>query len=134
MELLSKQKRILVLDNGGRMLSIVDEIMLYGDFDIHIVYDPDAVCDKARSITPDLILLDYLLLNNDCKQVCNDLRDEQMLKNIPVIVISAYRNRKVRNDAYNCDALFVKPMDMEVLASRMDYLMASWLQLKTVHL
>ena len=47
-----------MLDNGGRMLSVVDEIMLYGDFDIHTVYDADAVCDKARAIHPDLILLD----------------------------------------------------------------------------
>jgi len=125
MELLSKQKRILVLDNGGRMLSVVDEIMLYGDFDVHTVYDADAVCDKARAIHPDLILLDYLLLNNDCIQVCNDLKEEAQLSNIPVIVVSAYRSRKVRSDAYKCDALFVKPMDMEVLASHIDYLMAS---------
>ena len=125
MELLSKQKRILVLDNGGRMLSVVDEIMLYGDFDVHTIYDSDAVYDKARAIHPDLILLDYLLLNNDCTQVCNDLKEEAQLSNIPVIVVSAYRSRKVRSDAYKCDALFVKPMDMEVLASHIDYLMAS---------
>jgi DNA-binding response OmpR family regulator len=125
MELLSKQKRILVLDNGGRMLSVVDDIMKYGDFDIHIVYDPDTVCDKAKTIHPDLILLDYLLLNNDCRQVCNDLKGEVTLSNVPVIVVSSYSSRKVKSDAYNCDALFVKPMDMEILASRMDNLMAS---------
>jgi response regulator RpfG family c-di-GMP phosphodiesterase len=57
--------------------------------------------------------------------VCNDLKEEAQLSNIPVIVVSAYRSRKVRSDAYKCDALFVKPMDMEVLASHIDYLMAS---------
>jgi len=125
MELLSKQKRILVLDNGGRMESVVNEIMYYGDFDIHIIYDPDAICDKAKSVSPDLIILDYLLLNNECELVCQDLKEDQSLSGIPVIVVSAYRSKKVRADAYKCDALFLKPMDMEVLASRMDYLMAS---------
>jgi len=125
MELLSKQKRILVLDNGGRMLSVVNEIMIYGDFDVHIIYDADAICDKARSIKPHLIILDYLLLNNDCELVCQDLKEDERLKTIPVIVVSAYRNKKVKSDAYKCDALFLKPMDIEVLASRMDYLMAS---------
>lgn len=125
MELLSKQKRILVLDNGGRMESVVNEIMYYGDFDIHIIYDPDAICDKAKSVNPHLIILDYLLLNNECELVCQDLKEDNNLKTIPVIVVSAYRSKKVRDDAYKCDALFLKPMDMEVLASRMDYLMAS---------
>ena len=125
MNVLGKQKKILVLDNGGRMLPVVNEIMYHGDFDIHILYDADAVCDKAKSIHPDLIILDYLLLNNDCELVCQDLKEEDGLKDIPVIVVSAYRSKKLRADAYKCDAIFLKPMDMEVLASRMDYLMAS---------
>jgi DNA-binding response OmpR family regulator len=125
MEITSKQKRILVLDNGGRMLSVVNEIMYYGDFDIHIIYDQDVICDKAKAMRPDLIILDYLLLNNDCEQVCNDLKEEKGLENIPVIVVSTYRSKKVCSAAYRCDALFLKPMDMEVLASRIDYLMAS---------
>lgn len=125
MELSSRQKRILVLDNGGRMLPVVDEIMDYGDFDVHTIYDAEMICDKAKKIHPDLIILDYLLLNNDCQLVCHDLREELELKNIPVIVVSAYRNKKVKSDAYKCDALFVKPMDMGLLASRIDYLMAS---------
>lgn len=125
MELLSRQKRILVLDNSGRMVSVVNEIMGYGDFDVHTIYDADAICEKARAVSPDLILLDYLLLNNDCQLVCQDIKDDEKLSRIPVIVVSAYRNKKLQNDAYKCDALFLKPMDIEVLASRMDYLMAS---------
>ena len=125
MELLSRQKRILVLDNGGRMLPVVDDIMDYGDFDVHTIYDAEMVCDKAKLLHPDLIILDYLLLNNDCQLVCQDLREELELKNILVIVVSAYRNKKVKSDAYKCDALFVKPMDMGLLASHIDYLMAS---------
>jgi len=125
MEIISKQKRILVLDNSGRMLSVVNEIMHYGDFDILTVYDPNAICDKAKAMHPDLIILDYLLLNNECEQVCNDLKEEEGLENIPVIVVSTYRSKKILSAAYRCDALFLKPMDMEVLASRIDYLMAS---------
>ena len=115
----------MVLDNGGRMLPVVDDIMDYGDFDVHTIYDAEMVCDKAKLILPDLIILDYLLLNNDCQLICHHLREELELKNIPVIVVSAYRSKKVKSDAYKCDALFVKPMDMGLLASHIDYLMAS---------
>ncbi|HWZ02207.1 MAG TPA: response regulator [Mucilaginibacter sp.] len=125
MELLAKQKRILILDNGGRMVSIVNEIMQYGDFDVHTIYDPNSVYDKASLINPDLIILDYLLLNNECELVCRDIKEDDHLKNIPVIVVTAYKNKKVRADAYKCDAIFLKPIDMQLFAPRIDYLMAS---------
>lgn len=125
MELMSKPKKILVLDNGGRMLPVVDEILTYSDFDIHIIYDAGAICERAKSIRPDLIILDYLLLNNECELICGDLKQEVMVKDIPVIIVTGYRTKKLKSDIYHCDALFLKPIDMEVLASRIDYLIAS---------
>ena len=65
MEFLNKQKRILVLDKDNRVLSVVDEMMQYGDWDVSITYDPYAVFDKAKTCKPDIIILDYLLLDND---------------------------------------------------------------------
>jgi two-component system cell cycle response regulator DivK len=125
MELISQKKRILVLDKNSRMLSVVDEIMMYGDFDVQTIYDPNAVYDKAKDFHPDVIILDYLLLDNDCALICREFKDDADLNNVPIIVITSYRTQQVTNDSYNCDALFVKPLDMMALASRMDYLMAS---------
>jgi len=125
MELLSTRKKILVLDKDSRMLPVVDDIMNYGDFDIHILYDTNAVYDKARQIHPDLIILDYLLLDNDCAMICQDFKNDIQLEAIPIIIVTAFNTKKVTADSYKCDALFVKPLDMNVLASRIDYLMAS---------
>jgi two-component system cell cycle response regulator DivK len=125
MELISQKKRILVLDKNSRMLSVVDEIMMYGDFDVQTIYDPNVVYDKAKDFHPDVIILDYLLLDKDCALICRDFKDDANFKNVPIIVVASYRTQQVTNDSYNCDALFVKPLDMMALASRMDYLMAS---------
>jgi DNA-binding response OmpR family regulator len=125
MELLSSRKRILVLDKNSRMSSVVDEIMFYGDFDVCTIYDPLDVANRAKTLKPNLILLDYLLLDDDCVLICQDLKDDEGLKDVPVIVITAYRSKKVLSNAYKCEALFVKPLDMNVLASRINYLMAS---------
>jgi DNA-binding response OmpR family regulator len=125
MELIDKQKRILVLDKDNRILSVVDEIMCYGDWDVAMTYDPYAVYDKAKTYKPDLIILDYLLLDNDCATICQDFKDDAELNNVPIIVVTAYKTRKASADFFKCDALFIKPLDMTVLASRMEYLMAS---------
>jgi two-component system cell cycle response regulator DivK len=119
------KKHILVLDKGSRVLSAAHELLLYGNYDLHIIYDPNYVQEKAQDLLPDLIILDYLLIDNDCQQIIQDLQEVDSLKNIPVIVVTAYRSKKVVADSYKCDALFVKPLDMNVLATRMEYLMAS---------
>ena len=125
MELLNKQKRILVLDKDSRILSVVDEILCYGNWDVSITYDPYAVFDIAKTYRPDLIILDYLLLDNDCALICEDFKNDAGLQNIPIIIVTTYKTKKAKADFYKCDALFIKPLDMEVLASRMDYLIAS---------
>ena len=125
MKLVSTKRRILVLDKDSRMLSVVDEIMNYGDFDIHLIYDANAVYDTAKQINPDLIILDYLLLDNDCQLICQDFKNDSEMEAIPIIVVTAFKTRKSKADSYKCDALFVKPLDMDVLASRIDYLIAS---------
>jgi DNA-binding response OmpR family regulator len=125
MKTIGSKKKILILDKNSRMLSVIDDIMYYGDFDIHLTYDPNAIYDKAKVINPDLIILNYLLLDNDCAMVCQDFKDDEQLKRVPIIVVTAFKTKKAQDDAYKCDALFVKPLDMELLASRMEYLMAS---------
>lgn len=118
-------KRILVLDKDTRILSAADEIMHEGHYDMHIVFDPNAVFGKARDIKPDLVILDYLLLNNHCQQICQDFKNDPEMSGIPIIVVTKNKTRKATADSYKCDALFVKPLDVALFASRMNYLMAS---------
>jgi DNA-binding response OmpR family regulator len=125
METSSNKKKILILDKNSRMLSAIDDILYFGDFDIHLTYDPNAIYDKAKVIGPDLIILDYLILDKDCALVCQDFKDDEQLKGVPIIVVTTFKTKKAQEEAYKCDALFIKPLDMELLASRMEYLMAS---------
>jgi len=125
MELLNRQKKVLVLDKDNRIASVVDEMMWYGDWDVSVTYDPNAVLDMAKTYHPDLIILDYFLLDNDCEVICRDFKNDAGLHDVPLIVVTAYKTKKAKADCFKCDALFIKPLDMEGLASRMDYLMAS---------
>lgn len=125
MELMSNRKKILVLDKNGRMQSVVDEVMKYGEWETLTVYDSAAVYDRARAYRPDLIILDYTLIDEDCATVCQDFKNDPELQHIPLFIVTGYNTRRARNYYYSCDALFIKPLDMEVLASRMDYLLAS---------
>lgn len=125
MNALQEKKHILVLDKDNRILSVVDDLMHLGNFEVHVTYDPNAIYDSAKSLKPDLVILDYLLLNNECQEICQDFKEDLELTGVPIIVVTSYKSKKIRAEAYKCEALFVKPLDLSLFASRMDYLMAS---------
>lgn len=125
MELFKPKRKILMLDKDTRVLGAVDEILSTGEWDVSITFDPNAVYDLAKDQQPDLVILDYLLIDKGCTELCREFKDDPQLRSIPIIVVTAYKNRKIKETAYKCDALFIKPLDFSVLANRMDYLMAS---------
>lgn len=125
MELINKSKKILVLDKNNRMQQVIDEVMKYGEWETATVYDSGAVLNKAKDYHPDVIILDYALIDNDCTVVCQDIKEDAELQAVPIFIVTSYKTKKAQAHYFKCDALFIKPSDMEVLASRMDYLLAS---------
>ena len=111
MNAFNDKKYILVLDKDNRILSVVDDLMHLGNFEVHITYDPNAVYDSAKAMKPDLVILDYLLLNNECQEICRDFKEDADLQSVPIIVVTSYKSKKILAEAYKCEALFVKPLE-----------------------
>ena len=125
MNSLNTQKKILLLEKDDDVLQLADEIMFYGFSDICITSDSDAIYETARHFQPDLIILDYLLVNHQISAICHTLKQSPEFKNIPIIIISALLNKRLDLTQCNCDAMFIKPLDGDEIASRINCLMAS---------
>lgn len=119
------QKRILLLDRDGDLLQLADEMMYYGYSDVHITADSNAVYELAKDCRPDVIILDLLLSDGDVADVCRHIKQDDSFKGVPVILISATNGKNPDLDEYCPDAFFIKPLDTEILASKINYLIAS---------
>lgn len=120
MELCRRKKHILILDKNTQIQDVVDEFLTNGNWDVSVTFNADAVFEIAKEIKPDLIVLDYLLVNNECEQICQEFKNDKYLSSVPVLVITSFRTKRVKETAYTCDALFIKPQDIELLATAMD--------------
>lgn len=69
---------------------------------------------QARELEPDLILLDLGMPKMDGYQMMEELRADEMLKDIPVVVISAWAAAKHREraEAAGADAFITKPFEL----------------------
>lgn len=69
---------------------------------------------QARKLRPDLILLDLGMPKMDGYQMLQELRADEALKDIPVVVISAWTAAKHREraEAAGADVFITKPFEL----------------------
>ncbi len=77
--------------------------------------------EKARENRPDLILLDVELPDLSGIEVCQRLKADPLTRDIPVVMVTAFRDmaRKIEALEAGADEVFWKPLDEVVLLARL---------------
>jgi two-component system cell cycle response regulator DivK len=114
----TSKKRILILDKDTRLTNFVNEISLDGKYDIYTSETSEGLSGMAREVKPHLILLDYAVVDADCQMICQSLKEDEQLKKVPLVVITATGSKKQLSDICKCDALFVKPQDTNAVSAQ----------------
>lgn len=88
---------------------------------IHAVNGREAI-EKATSDAPDLILMDLSLPEIDGYEATKRLKQEDVTKQIPVIVLTAHALKSDREKAYSigCDDYDVKPINFSRLLDKIE--------------
>lgn len=70
--------------------------------------------DFEKSSTPDLILLDLNLPKKDGKQVLREIKEDEILKTIPVVVLTSSEAQEdvIKSYGLHCNAYVRKPIGL----------------------
>jgi CheY-like chemotaxis protein len=76
--------------------------------------------DWAKTLLPDLIVMDLNLPGLDGWEATRRLKNQPETKHIPIIVLTAETSKKAREDAIaaGCDDFQLKPIDFEGLVEK----------------
>ena len=96
-------------------------------FEVAVAADGAEGLEKARSIVPDLVLLDLSLPVLDGWAVARILKTDAATSSIPVIALTAHAmaGDRERALAAGCDDFATKPVELEALLAAMGVLLAS---------
>jgi two-component system phosphate regulon response regulator PhoB len=83
------KNRILVVDDEPDVLDLVTYNLTQAGFQTETASDGAEALRKARSVTPDLILLDLMLPEMDGLEICKLLRRDAKTSAIPIIMLTA---------------------------------------------
>jgi CheY-like chemotaxis protein len=116
------QKRILVLDDNQDILDIIQETLIYQEFEVKVTIDSLDIINIAEDFHPDLIILDYHLAGANGHEICRHIKTHPQLGHIPVIICSAYIQKDTDLSAWLCDDVIAKPFGLEELTDKVNNL------------
>jgi DNA-binding response OmpR family regulator len=116
--------RILIVDDENDFIELLQYKLAGHGYELIVANDGVHALSQARTLKPNLILLDILLPDLDGLSVCEILRRQPATKKIPIIFMSALTGDVTkRSAAMQADDFFTKPLDLGRLEKRISELL-----------
>jgi len=113
-----KRAKILVVDDEEFNRELLEAILV-NKYDINMACNGEEALEKVNTELPDLILLDVMMPRMDGYEVCRRLKERKETKIIPVVMVTALREKedRIKGLEAGADDFLTKPIDKaEVLA------------------
>jgi len=94
---MEERNRILIADDEETNLIILEET-LKRDYDLCLVNSAIDVIPKVKDFAPDLILLDVMMPVLSGHEICQRIKSDQTISNIPILFITALND--INDEAY----------------------------------
>jgi DNA-binding response OmpR family regulator len=92
-------------------------------YETETAFNKEDALSKLQSFHPAVILLDVLLSGTDGRQLCREIKSDNKLKSIAVIMVSAHPGAAAENiNSYGADDFISKPINSEMLLEKIDRL------------
>lgn len=113
-------KKILVVDDEEYIVELLRINLKQHGYVPICAYSGMEALEKAQKLRPDLILLDIMMPDMDGLETCRRLKENQLLKKIPVIMLSAKSEEtdKVIGLGLGADDYITKPFGIRELFAR----------------
>ncbi len=106
--------KILVIDDNDAVRSVLRDILVAGGHDVVLAQDGEEGLARAKEEPPDLVITDVLLPGVDGFQLLRSIRDDERLRDVPVIFYTGrYLDDEDKNLALRMGAsrYLIKPLD-----------------------
>jgi putative nucleotidyltransferase with HDIG domain len=110
---------LVVIDDNPEVLKLM-KLLLADEFDLHLASSGEQGLALIRDKMPDLVLSDVSMPGMDGHQLCRRIKDDESLKHIPVILVTARTGAEMLNEGIEAgaDDYVAKPFDSVELKAR----------------
>jgi two-component system, cell cycle response regulator DivK len=119
--------KILCVEDSDDSLFMLHRRLTRAGFDVKVATNGKEGVDWAKTLLPDLIVMDLNLPGLNGWEATRQLKNLPETKHIPIIVLTAHAEEKSRDRAIaaGCDAYETKPIDFGGLVAKINSLLDS---------
>ncbi|MEK6738882.1 MAG: response regulator [Planctomycetota bacterium] len=120
-----KKAKILVTDDIKQNVKLLRVILTASDYDVVEAYDGEEALEKAKAERPDLIIMDVMMPRLTGYEACRKLREDDALRDIPVIMVTALHEMddRIKGIEAGADDFISKPFNKVELLARVKSLL-----------
>ncbi|MGB1944788.1 MAG: response regulator transcription factor, partial [Flavobacteriales bacterium] len=118
-------KKILLVDDEPDILELIGYNLRQEGYDVFTAENGKQGIDMARSVNPDLIILDVMMPEMDGMEVCNIIRSDAKLSHTTIAFLTARGEDYSQVAGFDAggDDYITKPVKPKVLVSRVKALL-----------
>lgn len=121
-------KKILIIDDNEDNLISIKALLnnFIPDIEIILAQSGKEGIATTRKERPDTILLDIIMPEMDGYEVCQRLKEDEITKHIPIILLTAIKTdskSRLKGLEIGADAFFSKPIDPEELSAQVNVML-----------
>jgi len=118
-------KKLLIIEDDHSLASVVEYNFSNSGYDVFCARDGQDGINQARSIMPDIILLDLMIPVIDGIEVCRQLRAESTTRETPIIMVTAKSEEvdQLIGFSVGADDYVIKPFSVRVLMEKVKTLL-----------
>lgn len=116
----SPRLRVLLIEDERGLTEALEHNLKREGYETAVAHDGPEGLHKARTLLPDMILLDVMLPGLSGLEVCRELRGGERTRDIPIIILSAKSEEtdQVVGFSLGADDYVTKPFSVKVLLQR----------------
>ena len=113
-------ERIMIVDDDPSALKLMEDILSQEGYELILVRNATEAGLKAAEMSPDLILLDFLMPHLDGFEVCKVLRENEVTRSIPIMAVTCLSKEDDIERIFECgaDEYLPKPFKVEQLQEK----------------
>lgn len=117
-----KKSKILIVDDSSTNNLLFQNILEAEGYNVVVATDGKSALNIVPNEMPDLILLDIMMPEIDGFEVLENLKGNQELKNIPVIILTARRDSLSMKRGLDLGAedFLIKPIGMTEILDKIE--------------
>jgi CheY-like chemotaxis protein len=119
-------RKLLLADDSITIQKVIGITFANEDYDLTVVDNGDAAFEKACANRPDLILADVFMPGKNGYELCAAIKQEPILKGVPVLLLSGTFEPFDANKAKaaGADSWIAKPFESQALIDKVEELLA----------